>query len=374
MKIVEVNVHTPDENAHVLVEIVAEDGSRGWGACYSEKYQIVGALGWIHRFVVGQDVYEYEKITETLHATTFWLGRGGAMNHAISGMNIAMWDCAGRSLGLSVSTLLGGRHHERVKAYGSILFHPVEDLEQRIEAMLARNFKAIKLGWEPFGRHGIKHDRDLVARARKVAGDDIDIMIDAGGSGPFYAGNYKRALEQAKMLADYGVRWFEEALRPDDTEGYRRLTDASPVPISGGEVFSGRRAFQQSISERLLDIIQPDVAKVGGLSEMRRLAWAAWDAGLELIPHGWNTAIGVAADLALMSTSPVAGYVEFNVGNPMVENLAEPFTVDEDGMLAVPDGPGLGISIDEEKVRHMSASRYESPTWTWHEAGTYERK
>jgi L-alanine-DL-glutamate epimerase-like enolase superfamily enzyme len=357
----------------VLVEIVAEDGSRGWGACYSFRDQIVGALNWIIRFVVGQDVREIERITETLQATTFWLGRGGAMNHAISGLNIALWDCAARSLGISVATLLGGSHQRSVKAYGSILFHPVETIEARIEEMLARNFRAIKLGWEPFGRGGLADDRELVRRARAAAGEGVEIMIDAGGSGPFYGGTLKKALEQAKMLADYDVRWFEEALRPDDSEGFRRLTDAAPVPIAGGEVFSGRRAFRQTIDERLLDIIQPDVAKVGGLSEMRRLAWAAWEAGIELIPHGWNTAIGVAADLHLMATAPVPGYVEFNVGNPMVETITTtPFALDADGMLAVPDGPGLGIEIDAERVGAMAAEGYRSPSWTWDEAGTFE--
>lgn len=375
MKITEVKIHTPDENAHVLVEIVAEDGSRGWGACYSEKHQIVGALGWIIRFVVGQDVREIEKVTETLHATTFWLGRGGAMNHAISGLNLAMWDCAGKVLNAPVSTLLGGRRHSAIKAYGSILFHPVETLEARIEEMLRRNFRAIKVGWEPFGRGGIREDRELVRRARAAVGDSVEIMIDAGGSGPFYAGNYKKALEQAKMLADYNVRWFEEALRPDDVEGYRRLTDAAPVPISGGEVLSGRRAFKQTIDERLLDIIQPDVAKVGGLSEMRRLAWAAWDAGIELIPHGWNTAIGVAADLHLMATAPTPGYVEFNVGNPMVEAITtRAFVLDAEGLIAVPDSPGFGIDIDEDRVRAMAQSGYRSPTWTWDDSKTFERE
>jgi len=372
MKIVAFDIYTPDENAHVLVKLTAEDGSVGWGACYSEKHQIVAALRWLQRFVLGQDVREIEKITETLHEVSFWLGRGGAINHAISGINLALWDCAGRALRTPVATLLGGALRPAVKAYGSILFHPAETLEERIEAMLERNFKAIKLGWEPFGRAGIDADRKLVARARAAAGDDVEIMIDAGGSGPYYAATFKSALEQAKMLADYGVRWFEEALRPDDIEGFRRLTEASPVTISGGEVFSGRRAFRQTIAEHLLDIIQPDVAKVGGLSEMRRIAWAAWDAGVELVPHGWNTGIGVASDVHFMSTAPRPGYVEFNVGNPMVEDiLTTQFVLGSDGTIALPPGNGLGVEVDLDRVKHMERSGYRSDTWTWETAGTY---
>ena len=375
MKITDMLVHTPDRHTHVFVELVGEDGTRGWGACYSETQQVLGALAWLRRFVVGQDALEIEKITETLHAITFWFGRGGAMTHAISGINIALWDCAGKALGVPVATLLGGARHARVKAYGSILFRPVETLEARIADMLGRDFKAIKLGWEPFGQHGIRYDRDLVRRARAIAGEDIEIMVDAGGSGPFNAAGCKAALEQARMLADFGVRWFEEPLAPDDLEGFRRLTQAAAVPIAGGEVLTGRRAFQPIIAERLLDIIQPDVAKVGGLSEMRRLAWAAWDAQLELIPHGWNTAVGVAADLALMATAPKPGYVEFNVGNPLVETILDrPFVLDPDGMIAVPDGPGLGITLDEARLRELVANGYRSGSWIWDEQGRFECK
>lgn len=174
------------------------------------------------------------------------------------------------------------------------------------------------------------------------------------------------------MLAEYRVRWFEEPLRPDDVAGYRRLTDGSPVRIAAGEVLTGRRAFRPIIAEPALDIIQPDVCKVGGLSEMRRLAWAAWDADLELVPHGWNTAIGIAADLHLMSTSPSPGYVEFNVGNVLVEDImAEPFGMNSDGTITVPEAPGLGISIDEEMIGHLSSSGFRSPSWTWDEENVY---
>lgn len=372
MQIAEMRVHTPDRNAHVFVELVTTEGHSGWGACYSERQQVVGAIGWLTRFVLGQNPLELEKLTETFHEISFWLGRGGAMTHAISGINLALWDCAGKILGIPVKTLLGGARHSDVKAYGSILFHPTETLETRIEEILERNFRAIKLGWDPFGRQDIDEDRRLVERARAAAGTDVDIMVDAGGSGPYYAGSLKTALEQAAMLAEYRVRWFEEPLRPDDVAGYRRLTDSSPVRISAGEVLTGRRAFRPIIAERMLDIIQPDVCKVGGLSEMRRLAWAAWDADLELVPHGWNTAIGVAADLHLMSTAPTPGYVEFNVGNVLVEDImTEAFSLNPDGTITVPEAPGLGITIDGEMVSHLSSSGFRSPSWTWDEENVY---
>ena len=160
--------------------------------------------------------------------------------------------------------------------------------------------------------------------------------------------------------------WFEEALAPDDIEGYQRLTDASPVKISHGEVLTRRQSFLPYFQRRAMDIVQPDSTKVGGLSEMRRIAWLAAEHGIDVVPHGWNTAIGVAADIHFVSTLSSRSFVEFNVGNPLVEEIAAcPFRLDENGCLPVSDQPGLGIEIDRDRLRHLAESGFESETWTW---------
>jgi D-galactarolactone cycloisomerase len=373
MKITDWTIHTPDKNFHVLLELHTDAGPSGWGAAFSQTDQVLGALGWLKRFVVGQSPLEIERVTENLHQTTFWLGRGGAMTHAISAINLALWDVAGKILGQPVHVLLGGRMHRAVPAYGSVLFHPVDTLSDRIAQMKAGGFRAIKLGWDPFGRGNVADDEKLVAAARKAAGDNVTLMIDAGGSYPYWPLRFKDALERARMLANHGVYWFEEPLAPDDVEGYARLTDASPVKIAHGEVLTRRQSFVPYFDRRAMDIVQPDVAKVGGLSEMRRIAWMAESRGIELVPHGWNTAIGVAADLQLTSTLPSRSFVEFNFGNPLVEELTQtPFRLDADGCLPVPDAPGLGIEIDREKLRHLGDSGYASPSWTWDQRKEFE--
>jgi L-alanine-DL-glutamate epimerase-like enolase superfamily enzyme len=157
------------------------------------------------------------------------------------------------------------------------------------------------------------------------------------------------------MLGDWGVAWFEEALRPDDVEGFKELKQASPVLIATGEVLTRRQAFQPFITSRAVDIIQPDITKCGGLSEGRRLAWMAYDHGVLLVPHGWNTAVGVAADLALSAAMPVARWVEYQTGVPYIEEiLATSFALDDDGMLRVPAGPGLGIELNPDAVTRYS--------------------
>lgn len=373
MKINGWTIHAPDRRFHTFVEIHTDEGISGWGTGYSETGQMAGALAWLKRFVAGENPLEIERVTEKLHQVSFWVGRGGAITHAISAINIALWDIAGKFLGQPVSILLGGRQLEAVPAYGSVLFLPVETLEQRIAAMLQRGFQAIKLGWDPFGRQSIAEDEKLVRRARNAAGDKTDLMIDAGGSCPFWKHRLKDALERARMLASYGVYWFEEPLVPDDLDGYRRLTDLSPVKISHGEVLTRRQSFLPYFQHRAMDIVQPDVSKVGGLSEMRRIAWMAQEHGIDLVPHGWNTAIGVAADIHLVSSLPCRSFVEFNVGNALVEDIVtSPFRLDGNGRLPVPTAPGLGIEIDRERLRHLGEQNYASETWTWDERKEFE--
>ena len=147
------------------------------------------------------------------------------------------------------------------------------------------------------------------------------------------------------------------------------------MKIAHGEVLTRRQSFVPYFDRRAMDIVQPDVAKVGGLSEMRRIAWMAESRGIELVPHGWNTAVGVAADLHLTSTLSSRTFVEFNFGNPLVEELTEtPFRLDADGCLPVPDAPGLGIAIDRDKLRQFEQSGYASPSWTWDERKEFEAR
>lgn len=154
------------------------------------------------------------------------------------------------------------------------------------------------------------------------------------------------------MLKDYDVRWFEEPLRADDIEGYKQLRDASPVHIATGEVVRSRLNFKPFIENRACDILQPDQTICGGLSESRKIWQAAYDANIQVVMHGWNTAVGAAADLQLSAAMPNGAYIEYWHPAPYVSGiLKEPLLLNKDGMLPVPDGPGLGIEIDEDALR-----------------------
>jgi D-galactarolactone cycloisomerase len=346
----------PEENLHTLLEVHTDEGISGWGSCFTSKALIEGALELLRPMLIGQSAVEPERVSETLRQKTFWQGRGGTVEHAISGLDIALWDLFGKACGQPVSRLLGGRYRERIRPYASILFDEPEPLAEHLRGVVARGFRAVKLGWRPFGRRDRRTDELLVRTARQTVGEGVDILVDAGGSEEFWPHDLCWAKQTARMLADYSVGWFEEPLAPDDLNGYAELRRTSPVPIAGGEVLTRRQSFLPWLLGRAVDIIQPDATKCGGLSEARRIAWLADDLGLLCVPHGWNTAIGVAADLQLAAALPVARYVEYLVPCPYIEELlVEPFQIDADGYLVIPERPGLGIEVDRERLERYRA-------------------
>ncbi len=346
--------HEPQENLHTLLIVRTDADLVGFGSCFTSGKLVVGALELLWPLLKGESAEMPERVSETLRQASFWQGRGGSVEHAISGIDIALWDLMGKACNQPVSRLLGGDYRHAIKPYGSILFDEPEPLRKTLESVVERGFKAIKLGWRPFGRRDRAFDELLVRTARTAVGDGVEIMVDAGGSEQFWPHGTNWARNTAAMLADFAVTWFEEPLPPDDLAGYIELTRVSPVPIAGGEVLTRRQSFMPWIEGRAVDILQPDCTKNGGLSESRRIAWAAFDHNVQVVPHGWNTAIGLAADLQFSAAIPVARYVEYLTPCAYIDAITtEPFRIDDQGLLAIPSAPGLGVSIDPEKLKRF---------------------
>ncbi|MCP4511053.1 MAG: mandelate racemase/muconate lactonizing enzyme family protein, partial [Fuerstiella sp.] len=332
----------------------------GYGSCFTSGKLVTGAVEMLWPLLKNESALEPERVSETLHQATFWQGRGGAVTHAISGIDIALWDIMGKACDQPISRLLGGNYRDRIKPYGSILFDEPDALARNLESVVGRGFRAIKMGWRPFGRRDRKFDELLVRTARQTVGDDIDLMVDAGGSEQFWPHGTNWARNTATMLADYNIVWFEEALPPDDIVGFVELTRSSPVPISGGEVLTRRQSFQPWLQGNAVDIIQPDVTKCGGLSEFRRIAQMAQDHDIQVVPHGWNTAIGLAADLQISAFLSNATYVEYLTPCAYIDELpTQPFQLNEDGYMDIPQAPGLGIEIDDDRLRRFCPDRSE---------------
>src|SRR5688500_574522 len=341
----------PDDCVHTLIAVLTDAGVTGYGSVYTSDHLVRGALQALEPLYRGEAALEPERVSEKLHQHTFWLGRGGAITHTISGIDIALWDILGKATGQPVGRLLGGRYRERVQPYASILMDQPEPLAEQLRQIAARGFRAFKIGWGPFGRDSHALDEQIVRAARDAVGPDAQLMVDAGGSDAFWSNGLKWALRAADMLAAYDVAWFEEQLNRDALDDFVMLRRQATLPIAGGEVLTRRQAFAPWLRAGAFDIVQPDVTKVGGISEERRIGWMAQEHGARFIPHGWNTAIGLAADLHLASAFPDTDLVEYIDGSPYVDEIvAEPWRLDEDGMLAIPESPGLGIRLDPEAV------------------------
>ena len=252
----------PEDCVHTLIAVHTDEGPVGLGSVFTNDALVRAALAVLEPLYRGENALEPERVSEKLHQHMFWLGRGGSITHAISGIDIALWDLLGQATGQPVGRLLGGRYRERVQPYASLLMDEPDKLRDHLLAVKAEGFRAFKIGWGPFGRRNAATDEAIVRAAREAVGPDSRLMVDAGGSDAYWPNGYKWALNTSKMLADYDVHWFEEALNPDALQDFAKLREHSPVPIAGGEVLTRRQAFQPWLEARALDIVQPDVTKV----------------------------------------------------------------------------------------------------------------
>ncbi len=345
-------------NVYTLIEVLTDAGITGIGSSYTSTDLVNAAIGRLYDLLIGEVAIEPERIHEKLEQSGFWWGRGGTITHAISGIDIALWDIFGQATGQPVARLLGGYYRDRVKPYASLSMTR-DRLKPDLEDAMARGFRAFKLGWGRFMRTGNPTDDEAIIRMTRETVGDGEIMVDPGGSQQFWAHNFKTALRTADMLADYGVVWFEEALPPDDLEGFKLLRAHSKVLISSGEVLTRRQSFQPFLEQGALDLVQPDCTKVGGLTEAKHIAWMAYHHNILTVPHGWNTAVGLAADLHLVAALPTGKWVEYHQPSQVIDEIVtEPFQFDAEGMLHVPTAPGLGLSLDWGGIEKLSYGTY----------------
>ena len=341
-----------DDSIHALIAVHTDSGITGFGSAFTDGRLAAAGAKVLEPLLIGENALEPERVSETLHHNTVWMGRGGTLTHVISGIDIALWDILGKTVGLSIGRLAGGRYCDRVTPYCSLLMDEPPAMADEIVRYREQGFRAFKIGWGPFGRRDdAKLDEAIVAAARGALPEGGKLMVDAGGSDAYWPNGLKWALRTADMLAAHDVAWFEEPLVPDALDDFVVLRQNSRVPIAGGEVLTRRQAFLPFLTRGAFDIVQPDVTKVGGLSEQRRIARTAQDFGVRYVGHGWNTALGLAADLQLAAALPNVDLVEYIGGSAYVDNIMEtPFSLDADGMLTIPDLPGLGVALDPDRV------------------------
>jgi len=366
----------PERNS-LLVKVSAGNIS-GWGEAgqYGPPEPTAAAIEHVLApRIIGEKV-QPTVVSELLYSFSRDFGQRGTYVEAISGIDIALWDLLGKLLKVPVCTLLGGAFRSRVKVYatGCYYRHDSEDpktidVSESVKAAALEaasfkeaGFKAVKI---KVGLLTVEEDLERVAAVRKALGPKVGLMVDSN-----HAHSVPTAIRLAKSMEQYDVRWFEEPVVPEDLEGYRRVQAKTTIPIAGGECSFMRYGFRDLIASPggpCVSIAQPDIAASGGLSEFLKISAIASTFGVNIVPHVWGSAVGLAAGLHAVATLPLSPYTAnpaYMENEPVIEfdrnpnALRDQILVDhswelgEDGALAVPmDRPGLGIEVNEEAVR-----------------------
>ena len=349
-----------DQRATTLVKITTEDGLVGWGegAAASLIDELLAPL------VIGGDPMQraglWERMFHALYNANIFVGLAGS---ALSAIDIALWDLAGKATGLPAHALLGGKVRNRVAVYATGLYYTEGEFPDRLldeaRSYVEQGFTGMKT---KVGGLTVEEDVRRVRALREAIGPDMRLMVDANE-----AYNATTAIRIGHKLADLDLMWFEEPVNAQDIEAYLQVKDALPMAIAGGENLRTRFEFKDYLARRAYDIAQPDIMHCGGITEVARICSMANAYGIQVNPHVWGSPIMIAATLHLTATlppCPTARNPQPYAQEPVMEFdrtpsairqqvCSEPFD-QRDSYIQVPEGPGLGVEVDEYVVRDLS--------------------
>jgi L-alanine-DL-glutamate epimerase-like enolase superfamily enzyme len=347
-----------DSSRDALVVLVHTDtGITGVGEVDSSPLMVKAAIEspashpisrGLREVLLGQNPLDVRRLWHEMYQATLYHGRGGALVHAMAGIDIALWDIAGKVLDRPVCQLLGGAHRSGIRGYASNMFQATPELTAaRAAQAVEAGFTAVKFGWEPFGRDP-DLDVALTAAVRDTVGNRVGVALDAG-----LAWDARTALSRIALLERFDLMWIEEPLHPDDLTGYRKVTERSTVPVAAGEQESTRAGFRRLMDEGRIDLVQIDVTRTG-LTQALLIAGDAAERGLPVANHTFTTDINAAASLHLLAAAPNARIFEYGVEpGELSRRLVRNPVRFVDGRARIPTGPGLGIDLDLDVVeRH----------------------
>jgi L-rhamnonate dehydratase len=354
LRIPNVQAKTASSQDSVLVRVRTDTGLEGIGEADSSPEVVKAIIDapfshniacGLRQIVLGQNPLEHERLWQQMYRRTMYFGRKAVGITAMAAIDMALWDLKGKAFGEPIHRLLGGAHHPKIRAYASILFgkdgRATQDIARR---WTEAGYTAVKFGWEPMGQSE-KVDLDIVAGAREGLGD-ATLLIDAG-----CVWDARTALRRANAFVEYKPEWLEEPLREDDIEGYVWLRDRSPIPIASGEGECGRESFQPLIDRRALDVYQVDLSRCG-FTDAAYIKSRVEEIGARLCNHCYTSPITVAASLHWLCTCRDAFLFEDCVeDSPLRHELTTERVQAERGWICVPNGPGLGVTLNEDFVR-----------------------
>lgn len=358
----------------ILVVLTDAEGRQGVGEADAPASVVKAFLDmpsehlWSQGFrdlLIGADPVERTALWSRLYGATIYAGRRGLGIHALSAVDIALCDLAGRQLGLPVWKLLGGARRDHVRPYCTIypgLPGPGRDIAwlmaetaRQFDAALAQAFRAVKM---EVLFHDAVTDAELVGlirKGRQMLGPAITLMLDFG----YRWRHWRDAAWLLERIADCDIYFAEATLPHDDLDGHRRLAGRAPMRVCGAEMAATRFEVREWITAGGVDVVQPDISRAGGLTEMSRIADLCELSGVELIPHGWKTGVLAHAGLHFQAISAATPYVEFVSphvhASALRRALVTPEPVVTDGTIALPQAAGLGFDLDWDVVRRYRA-------------------
>eukprot|EP00040_Diaphanoeca_grandis_P031093 m.185285 g.185285 ORF g.185285 m.185285 type:complete len:385 (+) comp32227_c0_seq2:97-1251(+) len=340
----------------LVVEIKTDTGITGWGDGYGPPWAHEAIIKhYLAPKLIGMNALAGDKIWEEMYNELRDHGQKGVVIQALSALDCAVWDIRGKHFNTPVHVLMGGPIRSTVQAYATGFYRKSDNrvenhrlMEEEAKSYLAQGFTAmkIKVGF------GLEDDVALVKHIREIVGDSVQLFIDAN-----HGYDVIGAIAVARAVEKYNIGWFEEPVEPEDLAGYRAVKAATSIPIAGGECDFTRYGFRDILLSKSIDIIQPDTAAAGGLTECKKIADMAMVMGVRYNPHCWGTGIGLSVALQLLAVLPNAAPA-MNAHQPMLEYdltehpfrqglLKTPIKI-ENGIAHVPTGVGLGIEINRD--------------------------
>ncbi|MBR4863580.1 MAG: galactonate dehydratase [Oscillospiraceae bacterium] len=355
MKITDIKTFVVDcfRTNWAFIKVYTDEGIDGVGEAtleYKEK-ALIGAVEHIKDVLVGQDPTNIERIAHDLYRDSYWRC-GPVLMSAISAVETALWDILGKSLGVPVYKLLGGKTTDKVRIYVNGWFAGAktpEEFGEKARIAVQRGITAMK--WDPFGKSYLEiSNKDLdtalrcVAAVREAVGDEMDLLIE--GHGRF---NVPTGVKIAKELEQFKPMLFEEPVPPDNLEALKAVRDKSPVAISAGERLYNMRQYKDLFEMRAADYIQPDISHAGGIMELKKISAMAETHYIAFAPHNPSGPVANAATLQLAGCCTNFSILEIMYSDvPWRADVTNEELRYEDGYIYIPDKPGLGIEINEE--------------------------
>ena len=338
----------------LLVQVSTDAGLTGLGEVVSCSYVARAVVEsprsapfrhGLAAIVQGMDSSAIDGVLQAMIAGTSWYGPGGIARHAMSGVDMALWDICGKAAGKPVRALLSDTAVDQVPCYASVLWpERPEQVAASAQAFLEQGYRAVKYGWAPMGPD-LEVDVALVAAARQALGPQVELMVDAGR-----VWNAAAALERIERFEAYDISWLEEPLDPYDINGYQQLSLASPIPIAAGEVMTLVEEYEDLIENGSIHVVQPDLGRVGGISGGQRIAALAEQTEARPVPHAYGTGVLLSASAQWMAASPDPLTEFTRSSSPLARDLVTCAMDFEDGLLHLHDAPGLGVELNEEIV------------------------